>query len=168
MSDALIAHAAMLIAYERWANERILAAAASVTDADLRADGGASYSILSNMAHVLDAQEIWCARIAGEPIDGTPPASIDDLHAAFAASHDRWDAVAAHLRSGDWTRIIAYRNKAGVPNERALGQIITHAINHGTLHRGETGMLLAKLGHSPGDLDLIYFVDEGSVAHGTR
>lgn len=169
MTDELVAHAAMLVAYERWANERILDAATAVTEADLRADGGASYSsILGNMAHVLDAQEIWYARIAGESIDATAPASIEDLRAAFAASHDCWGVVAANLRSGDWTRIIAYHNKAGVPNERALGQIITHAVNHGTFHRGETGMLLAKLGHSPGDLDLIYFVDAWRPAHGTR
>jgi uncharacterized damage-inducible protein DinB len=169
VAGELIAHARMLIAYERWANERILDAASVVSDDDLRADGGASYSsILGNMAHVLDAQQTWYARIAGEPIGTTPPASIEDLRVAFAASHDRWDAVAANLQPGDWTRIIAYRNKAGVPNERALGQIITHAVNHGTSHRGETGMLLAKLGHSPGDLDLIYFVDARSVPHGTR
>ena len=169
VAGELIAHARMLIAYERWANERILDAASVVSDDDLRADGGASYSsILGNMAHVLDAQETWYTRIAGEPVDAATPASIEDLRAAFAVSHDRWEAVAANLQPGDWTRIVAYHNKAGVPNERALGQIITHAVNHGTFHRGETGLLLAKLGHSPGDLDLIYFVDARSPAYGTR
>ena len=35
----------------------------------------------------------------------------------------------------------------------ALDQLITHVVNHGTHHRAETGMLLDRIGRSPGDMD---------------
>ena len=44
----------------------------------------------------------------------------------------------------------------GVP----LWQTMTHVFNHGTQHRSEIAMLLTDFGHSPGDLDLAYFVFE--------
>ena len=36
-------------------------------------------------------------------------------------------------------------------------QLITHLVNHGTHHRAETGMLLERIGRSPGDMDYLYY-----------
>jgi uncharacterized damage-inducible protein DinB len=37
---------------------------------------------------------------------------------------------------------------------------MAHLVNHGTQHRTEAAALLTDFGHSPGDIDLIYFLDE--------
>jgi uncharacterized damage-inducible protein DinB len=165
MTGALIDHARMLLAYDRWANERVLEAAAALTERDLASAGGASYkSIFGNMMHTLTAGDTWLKRVASDQFDVAKPPRIDDLRHAFDASHDRWAAYAATLQPDDWVRVIDYRNSAGEPQSRPLSIILTHVVNHGTFHRGETGLLLAKLGHSPGDLDLIYFHDEWTAA----
>jgi len=47
--------------------------------------------------------------------------------------------------------------RTGTPYQAPLAQLITHVVNHGTAHRAETGMLLERLGRSPGDMDYVYF-----------
>ena len=45
-----------------------------------------------------------------------------------------------------------------------LWQQMIHQVNHATQHRSEAAMMLTKLGHSPGWLDLLYFVDVNAAA----
>ena len=40
-----------------------------------------------------------------------------------------------------------------------LWQQMIHQVNHATQHRSEAAVLLTQRGHSPGWLDLLYFVD---------
>jgi uncharacterized damage-inducible protein DinB len=38
--------------------------------------------------------------------------------------------------------------------------MMAHVVNHGTQHRAEAAALLTDYGCSPGDVDMIYFLDE--------
>lgn len=157
-------HARLLIEYNEHANNRVLDMALALDDAALDATAGASLgSIRGNVQHVLTAQINWLSRWTKQP----PPAygllSRDGLRAAYEASHAALRAFAAPLTDGDWDRVIEYKDSAGAPYAMPLGVLITHVVNHGTLHRGEAGMLLAAHGRSPGDIDFVYFVrDRGA------
>jgi len=56
-------------------------------------------------------------------------------------------------------RVIEYQNFKGERWVYPLWQQMVHQVNHATQHRSEVAMILTQWGHSPGWLDLLYFVD---------
>lgn len=56
--------------------------------------------------------------------------------------------------------MLQYKNTKGVPHQQILWKMMAHVVNHGTQHRAEAAALLTDFGCSPGDVDMIYFLDE--------
>jgi uncharacterized damage-inducible protein DinB len=159
MSSA--AHARLLIDYNQDANERVLERALSLDDAALEAERESSWgSIGGCLRHIALAQTVWLARMTEQPPPRTDPSSRAGLQAAFDASHRALHQFARSLVDADWARIIDYTDTKGQGHSLPIGILITHMVNHGTLHRGEAGMLLASHERSPGDLDFVFFVLE--------
>ena len=78
----------------------------------------------------------------------------------FAESHSGLQEFAGSLADEDWPRLIDYVDSRGAKHRRPLGSLATHLVNHGTYHRGEAALMLTAAGHSPGDLDYVYFIPE--------
>jgi uncharacterized damage-inducible protein DinB len=55
--------------------------------------------------------------------------------------------------------VIRYTNAKGETWAYPLWQMLIHQVNHATQHRSEAAMLLTQMGCSPGDLDLLIYVD---------
>ena len=155
-------HARLLIEYNTWANEQILEKALSLEDSALEQEGGGASkgTILGNLQHLASAQDVWLRRWQRKPWRRYEPPARAQIASAFAESHAALEDFVRELADDDWYRIVNYDDTAGNPHAVALGALITHVVNHGTLHRGEAGMLLAAHGRSPGDLDFVYFVIE--------
>jgi uncharacterized damage-inducible protein DinB len=155
----------LLFAYNTWANNRILAAAAGLSEAEYAADvpGLSHGSIQATFVHALGAEIIWRRRC----LEGVSPAAL--LQAAevptFAALRRRWAAEDATLREG-LARLtdealaapLAYRTTRGTPMVDTLWQVLAHVVNHGTQHRAEAAVALTAFGRSPGDVDLIVYL----------
>jgi uncharacterized damage-inducible protein DinB len=154
-----------LYRYNSWANAQILRAAATLTPAQLheRVTGGGFESVHDTLVHTLAAQWLYLERWHGRSPRAMPePAQF----AGLAAIGARWDEIErdtqAFLGTLDDTRLgetIAYTNFHGERWAYPLWQQMVHQVNHATQHRSEAAMLLTKHGHSPGGLDLLYFVD---------
>jgi len=89
---------------------------------------------------------------------GETPARYDDpiggpWREAFGETHAALRAYVGGLSDADADRVVRYADFRGNTRELALAQTITQLVNHGTAHRAETGLLLERLGRSPGDLD---------------
>lgn len=154
-------HARELVAYNRWANQRVLDAMAPLDEAALRASAAASRgSILDTMAHVVTAQTIWLSRFTGQAMPPPDLGPRDAVVAAIESSQAALEAFAETLDDGAWDRVVEYRDSAGSPHGVTLGRLLTHVVNHGTLHRGEAGFQMGLLGASPGDLDYVFFTFE--------
>ncbi len=90
------------------------------------------------------------------------PADFPDV----AALWTRWDEVEAAtsqyvstLHEPDLARVVSYVNFQGETWSYPLRQQLLHQVNHATQHRSEAALLLTRLGHSPGWLDLLVYVD---------
>ena len=53
-----------------------------------------------------------------------------------------------------------YISTEGFPHERMLWESMAHLVNHGTQHKTETAAILTGMGYSPGDIDLIVYLNE--------
>src|SRR5262249_53776956 len=114
-------------------------------------------SLDRNLQHVLLATRIWLARWKGV----VPPSLQDRITSpwpdAYAATHAEFRDFVEPLTNASAGRIVDYKDTRGRPFQVALDQLVTHVVNHGTHHRAETGMLLERIGRSPGDMDYVYY-----------
>ncbi len=63
----MLDHFRMFADYNRWANRLIYAAAAELTDAELRENRGAFFgSLLATLNHILVADRVWMKRFTRE------------------------------------------------------------------------------------------------------
>ena len=78
-------HFMMFAAYNQWANNRIYAAAAELTDEEFNRDTGAFFgSLMGTLNHLLATDRIWMKRFTGQ---GEAPSRLDAiLHEDFRAA----------------------------------------------------------------------------------
>lgn len=147
-----------LVAYNQWANEKILKAIDGLTREDLARPVDAYFDTLAkNIQHILNAQRVWLARWKGQPPPKLDAPIPEPWPAAYAATHAEFRAFVESLADRGFDRVVSYLDSRGNRYEVPLAQLVTHVVNHGTAHRAETGLLLERIGRSPGDLDFVYF-----------
>jgi uncharacterized damage-inducible protein DinB len=162
----LKAHFDQLAAYNRWANRRVYADAATLSDAVRKRGVGLFFgSVHRTLNHLLVADQIWMRRFTGE---GPMPERLDQiLHEDFDAlrvAREREDerilAFVTGLQAYD--RVITYRNSSGKSFEQAIGAALTHVFNHQAHHRGQVhaGLTMAGI-REPSPLDLLVLQREG-------
>lgn len=157
MADA--AQLRRLVAYNQWANDKILRAIAGMTADELARPVDAYVgSLEKNLQHVLLATRVWLARWKGAGAPSLGERVAVPWPEAYAETHAEFRAFVEPLTDADGDRVVHYKNTKGEPFQMVLGQLITHVVNHGTHHRAETGMLLERLGRSPGDMDYVYYL----------
>lgn len=156
-----------LAAYNAWANARLYDAAAALPDAVYRADGGAFFgSLHGTLNHILVADTIWMARLAG---DATPPPALDailfDDLAALRIAREAMDARIRAFVDGlaerDLAATFSYRTISNpVVITQPLAPALDHVFNHQTHHRGQAHALLTRaVGEAP-SFDLILWQRE--------
>ena len=154
-----------LYEYGRWANDRLLARAATLDDAQLgqKLTKGAD-PILPNFAHLVGADVRWFARWRGE----TPPTLSAADFPTLEAVRRRWEelypvrrAYIASLNEAKLNEPVLFVREQGsaeIPRWQAMVQ----CANHGTQHRSEIAAMLTDLGQSPGNMDFVlYCVEAG-------
>lgn len=148
--------------YNIWAADRLLGAAADLSDGDFLRDlGDGVGSVRSKLAHICGADSVWLGRIEGDSSPVMPPPeefpSARELRTRQEAIHRRFLEIVNEAEPVRRSRKIAYRNLKGVEFETPLDEILMHVANHGTYHRGQAASLIRRLTGTPPVTDLIEF-----------
>ena len=163
---------ALLAGYNRWANDRLYAAAAALPDAEYRAVHGAPQaSVHGRLSHVLVADRVWMHRFTG---DGPVHQSFDELPfetlaALTSARREEDDRIVAWIEGLDKERfgeLVTYRLISATDDlTQPLAPLLTHMFMHQTHHRGQAhGLLTAIAGDKAAPaIDLIYFQRQTGV-----
>lgn len=154
----------LLYEYNHWANVKILDAAVNVTSEQFLAPASFPHGGLrGTLVHTLFAEWIWRHRW-----EGTSPAirlkpedfpTFESLRLRWADEEKLLMTFVDHATDEKLNNRFFYKATDGTPYERILWQTMLHLVNHGTQHRSEAAALLTGFGHSPGDIDFVYFLD---------
>lgn len=155
-----------LVAYDDWANDRIVEALGALSAEELnRPLPGSFASLRATWAHLVMAEWLWLERWLGRPPEALPEwvaaAGLAQLNETLLDVRCRRREALELLGDADFAERRTYANLARnkVWNV-TVGQMLTHVVNHSTYHRGQITTLLRQLGKHGVATDFIVFADQ--------
>lgn len=155
-----------LAGYNGWANERLYAAAADLSDEDYRRDLGAFFgSVHATLNHLLLVDRLWLERLreSEAPRPALDTILFDEFEALRRARAQEDDGLAGFIEGLDeaaFARTVSYASGSGARRSNTRFEILTHLFNHQTHHRGQVHAMLTRLGRPGPELDFIYYLRE--------
>lgn len=169
-------HLQLMASYNQWMNDKLYAAAATLSDEQLFADRKAFFgSLFNTLNHLVVADTIWLKRFARHPA-GWPSLApvmllpdpqglatlicnrLDELAARRQMLDQLIIAWAADLSDADLDVTLHYVNTAGVQHHRNFYGLLTHFFNHQTHHRGQITTLFSQAGVDVGITDVLALI----------
>jgi uncharacterized damage-inducible protein DinB len=159
----LVEYFKTLYDYNYWANAKILEVVEQVNEAQFTEETKDGHgSLRETLVHILSAEWIWRSRWQGtsptENLREEDLPTLGKLRERWREEEQQMLAFLAALGEEDVQRVVPYTNTRGQSYAAPLWQMMAHLVNHGTQHRSEAAVILSRLGHSPGDLDLLIFL----------
>ena len=155
----------VLYQYNTWSSAKILEAASHISQKQFLEPVPFPHgSLRGTLVHAAFAEWVWRKRWEGSPRN--PGWKADDFP-TFEALRARWSEeqsrlmdFVSNLTDESLYSHINYVSTEEHPHERMLWECMAHLINHGTQHKTEAAAILTGFGHSPGDIDLIVYLNE--------
>lgn len=154
-----------MAAYNRWANARLYADAARLSDEARHRDVGVYFSSLfATLAHLLQSDRAWRHLLQGGTLADMQlspvPAGFEALQVARCALDDTFVAWMAEVDESWLASPFSFTSGLGAWNGMTCAgtraTMLTHIFNHQTHHRGQAHTALSLLGVAePQALDMV-------------
>lgn len=156
----------VLYQYNAWTNAKILDVASNVTTEQFLASVPFPHgSLRGTLVHALSGEWIWRKRWEGSPQNPSLKPedfpTFESLRARWAEEESKLRQFVANVTAERLYSKVKYISTEGFPYERLLWETLTHLVNHGTQHKTEAAAILTDMGYSPGDIDLIVYLNGG-------
>jgi uncharacterized damage-inducible protein DinB len=157
-------HYQILFAYNWYTAQRLLDKAALLDEAAYYANPGYGHgSIHEIFFHLLAVSHGW--RIAFE--SGRQPArlqadgftSLPAVRAGLAQEHERWQTLLAGVSEEEIDGPITLLTFRGEAAPLIYWRVLQHVNFHSMQHHSEIAQLLTHHGHSPGDIDFLFYAE---------
>ena len=158
-----------LLAFNTWANERVLSAAERLTEEQLTRPLGSSFpTIGATLAHLAGAEWIWLRRLKGESPAAAPEwtrePTLETLRRHLQEIQTERTAYLEGVRDEDLERPVPFRYLSGAEGRHSLREILLHLVNHSTYHRGQVASMLRLVDATPPATDMLIFFAETGTA----
>lgn len=157
-------HYETLFTYTSHTTRQLLDTAALLEEGEYHARSEFQHrSIHGLFYHMLATARGW--RVALET--GQQPArlqaeeypSLEAMAAGYAQERDAWHRLLERLSDEEIDRPVALTSFRGETSSIPIWRVFQHLILHGMQHHTEIAQLLTVKGHSPGDIDFIFYRD---------
>lgn len=127
-----------------------------VIDSLLDIEGAIPEKALQLINHTINAQEIWNTRIENKPcvIDVWGIRPLDTLKTINEANYQNSLII---IEKFDFDKKTKYTNTQGKTFENTVRDMLFHAINHSTYHRGQIATYCKLSGLTPLVTDYIFY-----------
>ncbi len=162
-------HLKQLYAFNYWARDRILEQTEKLDSVEFHLPVESNYgSLQATLVHTLSAEWVWRIRCQENQSPAALLAfedfpSVASLQSFWQDEQEKMLGYLAELRDEDLDKTITYQRVSGPKRNNILWHILWHVINHSTEHRSEAASILTAFGHSPGNLDFIYYQRDNST-----
>jgi uncharacterized damage-inducible protein DinB len=163
----------LIFEYDRWANNRVLQAASTLSAEKFTRDlGGSLRSVRDTLVHIISGEWIWLAYWKG-PSDSS--ALLTDLRSRrevlfnphvfpnVASVQSKWAEIEKEqtefvnqLTNELLERMLPFRT-----TQLSLAHLMQHLANHSTYHRGQAALMMRQLNAEPAATDFHVFLVEG-------
>jgi uncharacterized damage-inducible protein DinB len=155
-----------LIRYKKWANDRLFRALALVPEEEMTAERPIVFgSLLRTLNHVRAMDLVWKGHLEGRPHglttrnpETSPP--FAELRGSQAEIDAWYVQYAEGLSAAAAAEVVDFEFIGGGKGSLARSEMLLHAVNHGTYHRGNVASMLYQIGRTPPTTDLPVFLRE--------
>ena len=151
-----------LFAYHWHTNKRLLETTVQLNDADLYAEneygrGG----IFGLFLHLYQTDRGWRLGLETKQQTVVPGQEaypdLVALQTAFAEEETAWAAYLDRLSAAEIEATVVLTSLRNTQLALPQWRILQHVLFHGMQHHTELAQLLTEKGHSPGDIDFLFF-----------
>jgi uncharacterized damage-inducible protein DinB len=152
-----------LLDFNYWANRQILAAAAQLPTEAFTAPVAYTYrNLRGTLVHTLDVELSWRRRLRGEPREVWDQSLVDDDYPTLADLAAQWADDEVQMRA--WLQSLSDDDLAAVvdlgnDDRFPLWYYLVHIVTHGVQQRRDAALIIENAGHTPPEIDFLYYAD---------